>query len=232
MYQTPKALKPILKTLDIIQLSVTLLYSILYYKCKFVLASYRAKKKVDAQISEERKRKDLGMAEEEAQKKEKKKGIKYTLGEVASSVKHLITNNPISILFNNDEKFSYVVVYIASSLLGTFYDQKLFMFYILFYFMKNQTLENVFKAITFNISQLLSVGVLGLVFVYVFCLIFYETYALELMADKEPKEMCDGIIFCILDLYVSGTIGGSVQQLKFTRFITDLIYFVFFGLLF
>jgi hypothetical protein len=70
------------------------------------------------------------------------------------------------------------------------YDQKLFMLYILFYFMKNETLENVFKAITFNINQLLSVGVLGLVFVYVFCLIFYESYALDLFADKDPNEMC------------------------------------------
>lgn len=52
------------------------------------------------------------------------------------------------------------------------------------------------------------------------------------MADSDPKEMCDGIVFCILDLYVSGTIGGSVEELKFMRFVTDLIYFVFFGLLF
>lgn len=52
------------------------------------------------------------------------------------------------------------------------------------------------------------------------------------MAGTDPKDMCDGIIFCILDLYVSGTIGGSVEELKFMRFVTDLIYFVFFGLLF
>lgn len=52
------------------------------------------------------------------------------------------------------------------------------------------------------------------------------------MANTDPKDMCDGIIFCILDLYVSGTIGGSVEELKLMRFVTDLIYFVFFGLLF
>ena len=63
--------------------------------------------------------------------------MKYTLGTVVSSVKNLITNNPISILYNNDEKFSNVILYFGSSFLGTFFDQKLFMFYILFYFMKN-----------------------------------------------------------------------------------------------
>jgi hypothetical protein len=59
------------------------------------------------------------------------------LGQVMASVKHHITNNPISILYKNDEKFSNVIMYFASSFLGTFFDQKLFMFYILFYFMKN-----------------------------------------------------------------------------------------------
>ena len=35
-----------------------------------------------------------------------------------------------------------------------------------------------------------------------------------------------------MDLYVSGTIGGSVEEFQFVRFMTDLIYFIFFGLLF
>ncbi len=45
---------------------------------------------------------------------------------------------------------------------------------------------------------------------YIFSLIFYETYALDIMAEKDPDEACDSIISCIMDLYVSGTIGGSV----------------------
>lgn len=43
---------------------------------------------------------------------------------------------------------------------------------------------------------------------------------------------CDSIIGCILDLYVSGTIGGSVESFQIVRFATDLVYFIFFGLLF
>lgn len=46
------------------------------------------------------------------------------------------------------------------------------------------------------------------------------------------SESCDSILGCILDLYVSGTIGGSMEKFKFVRFITDLIFFIFFGLLF
>lgn len=44
--------------------------------------------------------------------------------------------------------------------------------------MENDTLSNVFNAIVYNLRQLLSVGLLGVVFVYVFCFVFYETYAL------------------------------------------------------
>ena len=35
-----------------------------------------------------------------------------------------------------------------------------------------------------------------------------------------------------MDLYVSGTIGGSVEEFQFVSFMTDLIYFILFGLLF
>ena len=71
----------------------------------------------------------------------------------------------------------------------------------------------MFKAITYNLNSLFSVGILGLVFVYIFCLIFYETYALDLAAESDPKTSCYTIYGCILDLYVSGSIGGSVEQL-------------------
>jgi hypothetical protein len=49
----------------------------------------------------------------------------------------MVSNNKLIILFGNDEKFSNVVLYFVSSLMGTIYDQKLFMLYILYYFMKN-----------------------------------------------------------------------------------------------
>ena len=72
--------------------------------------------------------------------------------------------------------------------------------------MLNPNLENVFKAITFNLKGLSSVGLLGAVFVYIFCLIFYDTYAISMAADSD----CYTIYGCIMDLYVSGTIAGSV----------------------
>lgn len=123
-------------------------------------------------------------------------------------------------------------MYLITSLLGTFYSQSAFLIYIIYFFLENDTLSNVFNAIFYNLNQLFSVGLLGVVFVYIFSLISYETYALDIMAEKDPDDACDSIISCIMDLYVSGTIGGSVEEFKFVRFVTDLIYFIFFGLLF
>jgi hypothetical protein len=52
---------PILFIMDLFQFGVTCLYSILYYKCKFVLAHYRANKKKDEEQNEEDRKKKLEM---------------------------------------------------------------------------------------------------------------------------------------------------------------------------
>jgi hypothetical protein len=45
-YRTPNKIVPVIVLFDVIQFSITLIYSIMYYKCKFALANYRAKKKL------------------------------------------------------------------------------------------------------------------------------------------------------------------------------------------
>lgn len=115
----------------------------------------------------------------------------------------------IGILFRFDEKFAYVFMYLMASVFGTFYSQPIFLLYIIFFFMKNDTLSNVFNAIVYTFGQLVSVGMLGFVFLYVFCLVFYETYSIEIMSNA-GDDACDTIYGCLLDLFVSGTIGGDV----------------------
>jgi hypothetical protein len=44
--------------------------------------------------------------------------------------------------------------------------------------------------------------------------------------------MCNNPISCILALYVSGVIGETMSKFEMTRFIYDMIYAIFFGLLF
>jgi hypothetical protein len=88
----------------------------------------------------------------------------------------------------------------------------------------------VFKAVAHSPIQLISVSLLGVIFVYVFCVLGYDTYVASLV--DSPAIECDGVLECIVNLYVSGTVGGGMENFEPLRFLYDLIYFVFFGLLF
>ena len=95
-------------------------------------------------------------------------------------------DSSLGVLIRYDAKFLYILAYLLSSAFGMFYSQNIFLCYILFFFMENDHLSNVFNAIVYNLRQLASVGLLGVVFVYVFCLVFYESYALEMMKEAGP----------------------------------------------
>lgn len=59
------------------------------------------------------------------------------LGSVIYTIGSYINSNPIAILLRFDENFFTVVLYLMASFFGTFVDQKLFLLYILYYFMMN-----------------------------------------------------------------------------------------------
>ena len=65
---------------------------------------------------------------------------------------------------------------------------------------------------------------------YVFSLIGFDNYVDSVYA--EHNKYCTTILECVVALYISGEIGGSMDEFKFVRFSSDLIYFIFFGLLF
>jgi hypothetical protein len=46
------------------------------------------------------------------------------------------------------------------------------------------------------------------------------------------QDVCTNWVDCILDLYISGTINSSSIDFQTSKFILDLVYFIFFGLLF
>lgn len=54
-----------------------------------------------------------------------------------SQIGTALNNNPVVILLKFDEKFFTVLLYLIASSFGTFVDQKLFLLYILYYFMMN-----------------------------------------------------------------------------------------------
>lgn len=44
--------------------------------------------------------------------------------------------------------------------------------------------------------------------------------------------MCDGVLNCVSQLYVSGAIGETMEEFEIIRFIYDIIYITFFDTMF
>lgn len=59
------------------------------------------------------------------------------MGQAFEAVSSWIGGSSLVILLKFDEKFLTVLLYLLTSLLGTCVDQKLFLLYILYYFMMN-----------------------------------------------------------------------------------------------
>lgn len=116
----------------------------------------------------------------------------------------------LKVLLVYDTSFRGALAYAIISVLGLCYSHKFFLLHQIFIFTKVELLDNVFQAAMYNPKQLLSVSVLGVVFLFVFCVLSYETYAQNL--HENPESECDTILGCTINLYVSGTLGGGMEQ--------------------
>lgn len=68
-------------------------------------------------------------------------------------------------------------------------------------------------------------------FFYIFSLVSLSVYS-PTIYESWKQEICTNWIDCILDLYISGTINSASTEFLVGRFVLDLVYFIFFGLLF
>ena len=73
---------------------------------------------------------------------------------------------------------------------------------------------------------------MGVVFTFIFCTLTLSNYAKNVYEDAPEDEMCEGMIGCILDLFVSGVILETMDDFEIVRFTYDTIYSIFFGMLF
>lgn len=48
----------------------------------------------------------------------------------------------------------------------------------------------------------------------------------------DPADMCDGVMNCFSQLYVSGAIGETMEEFEIVRFVYDIIYLTFFDMMF
>lgn len=74
---------------------------------------------------------------------------------------------------------------------------------------------------------------MGVVFTIVFCTVTFSNYMKNVYSpSSDPSEMCDGVLNCVSQLYVSGAIGETMEEFEIIRFIYDIIYITFFDTMF
>jgi hypothetical protein len=78
-------------------------------------------------------------------------------------------------------------------------------------FCYNPEIGDIFKAIAINIKELAYVSFMGVVFTFVFCTVTFSNYMKNVYSgDESTDEMCQGMLDCILQLFVSGAIGETM----------------------
>ncbi|CAD8049274.1 unnamed protein product [Paramecium sonneborni] len=117
------------------------------------------------------------------------------------------------------------------SFFGAFINSTVFVIHLVEIFSRVTILKNVFQAISYNAKQLLVVAFLGVLFVFAFSVISFSVYFDDIY-QEEQTETCDSLITCMITLITSGVIGNSMINWDPLKFFFDMLFTVFFGLLF
>lgn len=75
-----------------------------------------------------------------------------------------------------------------------------------------EEIGDIFKAIGMNIKELGYVSFMGVIFTFVFCTVTFSNYQKNVYSgDENPDEMCQEMLDCIFQLFVSGAIGETME---------------------
>jgi hypothetical protein len=100
------------------------------------------------------------------------------------------------------------MVFLLSSIIGTFYFPPLFFLHLIDIFAQVPTLGPILYCVLVNIKSLLLVSAMGIVFSFIFCTVTFSNYVKDIYsAADEIDDMCDNVWQCVVQLYISGTIG-------------------------
>ena len=88
------------------------------------------------------------------------------------------------------------------------------------------------QAAVYNYKSLLWMYFLAFVFNYIFNTVTFSNYMRDVYSPSDhTADMCDDIVGCVSQLYVSGVIGG-MEEFEVLRFSYDMIFFIFFDIMF
>ena len=74
---------------------------------------------------------------------------------------------------------------------------------------------------------------MGVLFVFAFSVIGFHVYFDDIYPEiNQYIDSCDSLITCMITLTTSGVIGNEMSQWDPQKFLLDMVYSIFFGLLF
>jgi hypothetical protein len=87
----------------------------------------------------------------------------------------------------------------------------MFFLHLIIIFAKIEKLGTILVSAVYNIKSLLYMAALGVVFTYVFNTVTFSNYMKNVYSPKDDvQEMCDSVMDCFSQLYVSGAIGETM----------------------
>jgi inositol 1,4,5-triphosphate receptor type 1/inositol 1,4,5-triphosphate receptor type 3 len=96
-----------------------------------------------------------------------------------------------------------------------------------------EKLGTILYSAIYNAKSLVLVSVMGIFFTIIFCTVTFSNYMKNVYSSSDSVEdMCDGVMDCVTQLYVSGAIGETMEEFEILRFTYDIIYITFFDMLF
>lgn len=136
-------------------------------------------------------------------------------------------------LANFDNEFYGLLLFMIGSVLGTFYSIEWFSILIINIMMQHMdVLKNMIKSITTKMNILGMLSLLGASFIAIFSIFAINSYVDTLYESELPKEHCESVIDCIVELYIKEQINSEMESFEVSRFFFDILYVIFMDLLF
>lgn len=106
-----------------------------------------------------------------------------------------------------------LVVFLFSSIVGTFYFPPLFFLHLIDIMAQVPKLGPILYCVVISSRPLLLVSMMGIVFTFIFCTVTFSNYMVDIysIAD-EIDDMCDNVLSCVVQLYISGSIGETMES--------------------
>lgn len=106
-----------------------------------------------------------------------------------------------------------IMVFLGSSIIGTFYFPPMFFLHLIDIFAQIEKLGTILYCVIYKGKSILLVSVMGIFFSFIFCTVTFSNYMKNIYSSAdEIEDMCDSVSGCVTNLYLSGVIGETMES--------------------